>query len=456
MTDQLTDPNEADEVLEVTLGRRAPFSQLGDWVLFSGVDSDARTLYWGLSAHINTSERSDNEVWPGLAALARILQLKKPENVSKFMLQLEVIGAVEVVRTMVGLVRRNRYVVHQTPPPSHVGARSTSEWYALNRGPKGETAEARKEREAEFDRWLTAVRAALKAHCDKVAKARAAAKKAKAAMPAVELFVAPLLAEFRTPWPGGTARPAETRKAAGQPVPPGQGVRTPWPGGPVPPGQGVERDQHQLDQSLSLVPSGSEHPVDPADATDRDKARETASPEDTPVAAAALSAKKAADVPVDVSVTKPVVDAWAAGLRAAGHPFLPKRAAAIGQEAASLLAAGASLEHLLRLVEWMGRHKPQWNNIENAMTWPAAPKAALPTQRGDVSDRQAAIDACDWCDPYGQLEFDDGKAALCKHDAPPAQGAAPGGDDDLAGASVPAKDGRSLSALFASMRQPAF
>ncbi|WP_431776458.1 hypothetical protein [Streptomyces cucumeris] len=287
MSEQLTDPNAADETIEVTLGRRAPFSQLGDWVLFSGADSDARTLYWGLSAHINTSERSDNEVWPGLATLARILQLKKPENVSKFMLQLEVIGAVEVVRTMVGLVRRNRYIVHQTPPASHTGARSTSEWYALNRGPTGETPEARKEREAQFDRWLTAVRDALKAHCEKVAKARAAAKKAKAPMPPVELFVAPLLADFRTPSAGGTARPATIQKTAGQPVPPGQGVRTPWGGGSVPPGQGVERDQHQLDQSLSPVPAASEHPADPAGATDE---RESSAARKTTPAASAAAA----------------------------------------------------------------------------------------------------------------------------------------------------------------------
>ncbi|MGE6864265.1 hypothetical protein ACQKGQ_28840, partial [Bacillus cereus] len=233
MSDFLSDPNELDETLEIGLGRRAPFSQLGDWVLFSGVDSDARTLYWGLSAHINTSERGDTEVWPGLASLARILQLKKPENVSKFMLQLEVIGAIEVVRTMIGLVRRNRYIVHQTPPASHTGAQSTSEWYAMNRGPKGESAAARKQREAEFDEWLTAVRAGLKAHCDKVAKTRAAAKKAKAPFPAVELFIAPLLEDFRTPSPRGTTRPAAMQKPAGQPVPPGQGVRTPWGGGSV-------------------------------------------------------------------------------------------------------------------------------------------------------------------------------------------------------------------------------
>lgn len=288
MSDQPTDPNELDETLEVTLGRRAPFSQLGDWVLFSGVDSDARTLYWGLSAHINTSERSDTEVWPGLATLARILQLKKPENVSKFMLQLEVIGAIEVVRTMVGLVRRNRYIVHQTPPASHTGARSTSEWYALNRGPKGETSEARKERESQFDRWLTAVRDGLKTHCEKVAKARAAAKKAKAPMPPVELFVAPLLADFRTPSAGGTARPAVIQKAAGQPVPPGEGVRTPWGGGPVPPGEGVERDQHQLDQSLSPSSPASAAPA--AVAEPKDEREISAAPKRTTAVSAAVSA----------------------------------------------------------------------------------------------------------------------------------------------------------------------
>ncbi|MEV7722214.1 hypothetical protein, partial [Streptomyces sp. NPDC088184] len=224
MSDHLANPNELDETLEVGLGRRAPFSQLGDWVLFSGVDADARTLYWGLSAHINTSVRDDTEVWPGLPTLARILKLKKPENVSRYMLQLEVIGAVDVVRTMVGLVRRNRYVVHQTPPASHTGAQSTSEWYALNRGPKGEMPAARKEREAQFDKWLSAVDAGLKAHCDKVAKARAAAKKAKAPVPPVELFVAPPLSNFRTPAGGGTARPATIQKPAGQPVPPQEGV----------------------------------------------------------------------------------------------------------------------------------------------------------------------------------------------------------------------------------------
>ncbi|MFC9223120.1 hypothetical protein ACFT8W_20745 [Streptomyces hygroscopicus] len=218
MSEQLNDPNELDEALEVGLGRRAPFSQLGDWVLFSGASSDARTLYWGLSAHLNTSVRDDMEVWPGLLSLARILGLKKPENVSKYMLELEIIGAIEVVRTMIGLVRRNRYIVHQTPPASYTGVQSTSEWYALQRGEKGESAAERKQREAQFDHWLAAVRAGLKAHCDTVAKERAAAKKAKAPFPSFALYIAPALPDFRTPAPGGT-------------YPRTRGFGTPAPGG---------------------------------------------------------------------------------------------------------------------------------------------------------------------------------------------------------------------------------
>ncbi|MEK8175046.1 hypothetical protein NKH77_56110 [Streptomyces sp. M19] len=148
------------------------------------------------------------------------------------MLQLEVIGAIEVVRTMIGLVRRNRYVVHQTPPASHTGARSTSDWYALNRGPKGETSDARKEREAQFDAWLRAVREALKAHCEKVAKDRTAAKKAKAAVPPVEPFIAPLLSDFRTPSKGygATCADAENCRSARTPkrgAYPRKGSRTP-------------------------------------------------------------------------------------------------------------------------------------------------------------------------------------------------------------------------------------
>ncbi|MFJ7416585.1 hypothetical protein ACIQWZ_38175 [Streptomyces sp. NPDC098077] len=87
------------------------------------------------------------------------------------------------------------------------------------------------------------------------------------------------------------------------------------------------------------------------------------------------------DVPADTSAAKPVVDAWAEGMKAAGHSFLPKRAKLIATEAAELLEAGADVDHLCRVAEWMGRMKPTWKVLEDAMTWPEAPQPSVPGQR---------------------------------------------------------------------------
>ncbi|MFG2236133.1 hypothetical protein ACGFNX_40125 [Streptomyces sp. NPDC048723] len=102
----------------------------------------------------------------------------------------------------------------------------------------------------------------------------------------------------------------------------------------------------------------------------------------------------------DVSAAAPVVDAWASGMTASGHPYLPKRAAAIGAEATELLAAGANLDHLCRLAEWMGRVKPSWKSIEDAMTWPEAPQASVPKQRSGpaMCERHPAFEEGD-CSP---------------------------------------------------------
>ncbi|MGW7460947.1 hypothetical protein [Streptomyces sp. NPDC054797] len=102
----------------------------------------------------------------------------------------------------------------------------------------------------------------------------------------------------------------------------------------------------------------------------------------------------------DVSAAAPVVEAWASGMTASGHPYLPKRAAAIGAEATELLAAGASVDHLCRLAEWMGRVKPSWKSIEDAMTWPEAPQASVPKQRSGpaMCERHPAFEEGD-CSP---------------------------------------------------------
>ncbi|AWZ07708.1 MULTISPECIES: hypothetical protein [unclassified Streptomyces] len=107
-----------------------------------------------------------------------------------------------------------------------------------------------------------------------------------------------------------------------------------------------------------------------------------------------------ADPAGDVSAAAPVVEAWASGMAASGHPYLPKRAATIGAEATELLAAGANLDHLCRLAEWMGRVKPSWKSIEDAMTWPEAPQASLPKQRSGppMCERHPAFEEGD-CSP---------------------------------------------------------
>ncbi len=240
------DPTALDHTLEVSLGRRAPFTQVGDWSCSPG-QTPTPELYWALSAHLNAS-RDDNEVWPGLLTLARILGLKKPENVSKYILQLEVIGAVEVIRSSTGLVRRNRYIVHQTPPVGYCGPRSMADWYALNRANPDEPPEERDAREAAFDSWLTATRQTLKEHCERTARARALARKNRTPLPPAESFLG---LHSRTPTAGGTERAANSAKTAGQTVPPVVGVRTPMPKGYAPPHQGVEEDQEEQHQETA-------------------------------------------------------------------------------------------------------------------------------------------------------------------------------------------------------------
>lgn len=104
------------------------------------------------------------------------------------------------------------------------------------------------------------------------------------------------------------------------------------------------------------------------------------------------TAEGEAEVPADTSAAKPVVDAWAEGMKAGGRPFLPKRAKLIAAEATELLEAGADVGHLCRVAEWMGRMKPTWKVLEDAMTWPEAPQPSVPGQR---SGRPAAPEMCE-------------------------------------------------------------
>ncbi|MGN7135449.1 HNH endonuclease [Streptomyces pseudogriseolus] len=149
-----------------------------------------------MSAHATTQDAHE-QAGPSVRTLARLLGLRKTDYVARFMLQLEVIGAVDVVRPTRTLDRHNRYVVHQTPPSTYRGPASLDDFYALSRPQPDETSEEQYARENAVDAWLAAVRAALKDHCKKVTADRAAARKALQPIPPVEPFQAPSLADFR-------------------------------------------------------------------------------------------------------------------------------------------------------------------------------------------------------------------------------------------------------------------
>ena len=170
-----------------------------------------------------------------------------------------------------------------------------------------------------------------------------------------------------------------------------QVVQTPA-GGPAPAAAAPQPEEPKPDAPAKQAPAGKKAPV------------KKAAPKKTAPKKAAPPKKGqedgAADAPVDTSAAKPVVDAWAEGMKAGGRPFLPKRAALIATEAAELLEAGADVDHLCRVAEWMGRMKPTWKVLEDAMTWPEAPQPSVPGQR---SGRPAA----EMCEHHPTFEAED-------------------------------------------------
>lgn len=132
-------PTETTEQLELQTGRRAPFSQLGDWVMLadpSMVRHPAKILYWTLAAHVS-SAREDTVVWPSQDTLAEILGYSDGRKLRAYIEELEAIDAITVRKkhVMVGGLRRTRsiYVVHQTPPENYGGHESLTEFYSERR-----------------------------------------------------------------------------------------------------------------------------------------------------------------------------------------------------------------------------------------------------------------------------------------------------------------------------------
>ncbi|MFE7963443.1 hypothetical protein ACFU0X_10375 [Streptomyces cellulosae] len=88
------DPAELTPELKVAAGRRTPHTQLADWVLLSGADPEARTLYWALSSHSTTPDARE-QAGPSVRTLTRNTGPRKADAVADFMLQLEAPSAVD-------------------------------------------------------------------------------------------------------------------------------------------------------------------------------------------------------------------------------------------------------------------------------------------------------------------------------------------------------------------------
>lgn len=133
------------EQLEFQTGRRAPFSQVGDWVLLAKIRHPAKVLYWALTAHVSSS-RDDTVVWPSQDTLAEILGYSDGRKLREYIEELIRIGAIVVRKRhfYVGGLRRERsiYVVHQTPPEDYDGHESLTDYYTERKTKRAESARA--------------------------------------------------------------------------------------------------------------------------------------------------------------------------------------------------------------------------------------------------------------------------------------------------------------------------
>jgi hypothetical protein len=130
----MAQPVVGDASIELARGRRAPYTQVGDWVALSTVSRGAKALYWLLAAHVNP-QRDDGGVWPSRRALAEALGYAKVESVDPLVKELTQLGAVEVERRRHanGAPAPNRYVVHETPPAGYTGPTSLADFYDRRR-----------------------------------------------------------------------------------------------------------------------------------------------------------------------------------------------------------------------------------------------------------------------------------------------------------------------------------
>ncbi|GAB2859224.1 hypothetical protein GCM10022221_68490 [Actinocorallia aurea] len=116
---------------EIVRGRRAPFTQVADWVLVSPATVQARLLYAMLAAHVNVVD-GRRGVWPSRSSLAKLLGFAKTSSVDRYIDELVELGAIDVHPRYRpdGGRSGNLYVVHELPPDDAASPATLPEWYA--------------------------------------------------------------------------------------------------------------------------------------------------------------------------------------------------------------------------------------------------------------------------------------------------------------------------------------
>ncbi|OEJ22299.1 hypothetical protein BGK67_32545 [Streptomyces subrutilus] len=115
---------------EVEAEDELPYVQLGHWIGLADIDAKAKELYWLLALHLNR-RRGDRYVWPTTEILALLMGYSRGDKITKFVRELEGIGALTVIKVPDGRgpQHKNVYKLRRTPPVGYSGPRSLSQFY---------------------------------------------------------------------------------------------------------------------------------------------------------------------------------------------------------------------------------------------------------------------------------------------------------------------------------------
>lgn len=116
-------------------GRRAPFTQVPEWVMLHPELSDTGfRVYCILLAHVN-GQKGDSRAFPGQKAVGAMINRHRNTIGKAVNDELGPLGMVEVEVERYGTNssrRRNVYIVHELPPEEYDGVGSIAEWHELN------------------------------------------------------------------------------------------------------------------------------------------------------------------------------------------------------------------------------------------------------------------------------------------------------------------------------------